>query len=115
MIVIKKNSLNRYKIDIDTYDYYLLEYTNTYDCSSFTSVHDNTSIDCSFPTFEIEEVCVDDVDVLNGKVNLGYVGYWSVAIYGNINNTNLDVNLATFLEEEDSLVYVNGCDSCGQC
>ena len=112
MIYIEKNSINRLTIDITQYEYYLVKFTNTYTCDTVTAIFTNLKFNCSYPVFQIEEVCGVDVDVLLGKINLDYIGYWDVEIYGNINNTNLDTSLATLLDSEDSRVYLNGCDTC---
>lgn len=115
MINIKKNSINRLTIDIDQYEYYLVKFTNTYTCDIVTAIFANLKYNCSYPVFNIEEVCSEDVDVLLGKINLDYIGFWDAEIYGNIDDSNLDTGLATLLESEDTRVYLNGCNICSSC
>lgn len=115
MIFIKKNDTSRITDDIDQYENYLLEFSNTATCSSVIAVFANTSFDCAYPVFSITEVCSGDENVLLGEINLDYIGYWSVNIYGNPDNVNLDPNLATFIKQEEVKVYIEGCDTCKSC
>jgi len=105
MIDIKKNSINKISIDIDQYEYYLIEFTSDSNCESVTAIFSNSGFNCDYPIIQIEETVTANVNVLLGKINLPYLGFWSANIYGNIDGVNLDTGLATFLIEEDVRVY----------
>ena len=105
MIDIKKNSINKISIDIDQYEYYLIEFTSDSNCESVTAIFSNSGFSCDYPIIQIEETNISNIDVLLGKINLPYLGFWSANIYGNIDGANLDTGLATFLIEEDVRVY----------
>ena len=105
MIDIKKNSINKISIDIDQYEYYLIEFTSDSNCESVTAIFSNYGFNCDYPIIKIEETVTANINVLLGKINLPYLGFWSANIYGNIDGVNLDTGLATFLIEEDARVY----------
>lgn len=113
---IQRNSINKILETAGaTKAYFLLEFINDNSCENFTAIFTNT-ISCNSSIIEIEEVCPDEVDVENGKIHLNQLRYWTVKVYEQDSDTNLDVNNADFIKETKAYIYLEGnCDPCKDC
>lgn len=113
---IEKNNISKIRDSFtSSFPYYLVEFTNTYTCTTFTAIFQDKR-NCAPVQLEIDEVCSSAVDPSIGKINFNYTGEWNANIYAQNSSTNLDFNLADeFVASRELLVYLKGCDTCTKC
>lgn len=114
MITVIQNSINKIVLDVTTVitsPYFLIKFTNPYDCDNFTALFVNRNTTDSYYIIWIEEVGEGGTaSNVNGQVRLSPSGTYEIKIYAQASSTNLDVSLATYIE--DNLLTVINEEEC---
>lgn len=116
MITVIQNSTNKVILDVTTAitsPYFLIKFTNPYDCTTFTALFENKSTTDSYYLIWIVEVGADGtVSNATGNVRLSPSGMYEVDIYAQSSSTNLDIVLTDeFIESKLLTVIGVDCDN----
>lgn len=116
MITVIQGRTNKVILDVTTSitsPYFLIKFTNPYDCTAFTALFQNRSTTGSFYIIWIEEVgATGTVSNVNGEVRLSPSGMYELEIYAQASSSNLDTDNATFIEY--NLLTVISDEICGE-
>jgi hypothetical protein len=114
MITVIQGSINKVVLDLTTVissPYFLIKFTNPFDCVSFTALFENRSSTDSYYLIWIEEVGEGGTeDLVNGQIRLSPSGTYEIEIYEQVSSSNLNVSLATYIE--DNLLTVINEEEC---
>jgi hypothetical protein len=102
MITVTQGSTNAVVLDVTTAiasPYFLIKFTNPYDCVTFNALFQNRSTTDAYYLIWIEEVGDGGVESLvNGQVRLIPSGMYEIEIYAQASSSNLLTAGATFIE-----------------
>lgn len=111
MITVIQDSTNKIILDVTTSvtsPYFLIKFTNPYDCTTFTALFQNRSTTDSYYLIWIVEVGDGGVaSNVNGQVRLAPSGTYEIDIYAQTSSTNLNTALANEYIGEDKLIVIN--------
>jgi hypothetical protein len=114
MITVIQDRVNKIILDVTTVissPYFLVKFTNPYDCVTFTALFQNRSTTESYYLIWLEEVGEGGTESLaNGQVRLSPSGMYEIEIYVQASSTNLLTANATFIE--DNLLTVINEEEC---
>lgn len=114
MITVIQGSVNKVILDVTTVissPYFLIKFTNPYDCVTFNALFQNRSTTDSYYLIWIEEVGEGGTESLvNGQVRLSPSGMYEIEIYAQASSTNLLTANATYIE--DNLLTVINEEEC---
>lgn len=114
MITVTQGSTNAAMLDVTTAiasPYFLIKFTNPYDCVTFNALFQNRSTTDSYYVIWIEEVGEGGTESLvNGQVRLSPSGMYEIEVYAQASSSNLLTANATFIE--DNLLTVINEEEC---
>jgi hypothetical protein len=118
MLTVTQDSTNKVVLNVTTTvlsPYFLIKFTNPFDCTTFTALFENKSTTSSYYLIWIEEVGGGGTESnVDGQIRLSPSGTYEIEIYAQTSSSNLDVSLADEFIVENLLIVINSedCDDC---